>query len=74
MPTATARAIARTLPESTNRRAVLGGILAAGAAATTILPAVAAAQTPTLSAIDRRVLDLWSQQAKLKAISDQVSE
>jgi hypothetical protein len=42
MPNATVRANARTLPEATNRRAVLGAILAAGAAgATAVMPAAA---------------------------------
>jgi hypothetical protein len=46
MPNATVRADARTLPEATNRRAVLGAVLAAGAAVS--LPAVAAASvTPS---------------------------
>jgi hypothetical protein len=43
MPNATVRANARTLPEATNRRAVLGGLLAAGAAS---LPLAAAASIP----------------------------
>ena len=43
MPNATVRAAARPLPEATNRRAVLGAVLAAGAfGATAALPAVAA--------------------------------
>ena len=40
---ATVRAKARTLPEATTRRAVLGAVLAAGAAVATALPAVAIA-------------------------------
>ena len=56
MPKATVRADARTLPEPTTRRAALGAILIAGAAATTALPACAAFETPGLSAVDRRVL------------------
>jgi hypothetical protein len=44
MTNATSRANARTLPEATNRRAVLRGVLAAGAVGATLaLPAVAAA-------------------------------
>ena len=43
MPNATVGANARTLPEGTNRRAVLGAVLAAGAAVATALPAAAAA-------------------------------
>ena len=35
MPKATVRANAQALPEPTNRRAVLGAVLAAGAAAVT---------------------------------------
>ena len=41
MPKATVRANAQALPEPTNRRAVLGAVLAAGAAAVTVLPATA---------------------------------
>jgi hypothetical protein len=42
MPNATARANARSLPQATSRRAVLGAVLAAGAAgATAVLPAAA---------------------------------
>jgi hypothetical protein len=41
MPNATVRANTQALPEETNRRAVLGAVLAAGAAAA--LPAVAIA-------------------------------
>jgi hypothetical protein len=41
MPNATVRANAQAMPEETNRRAVLGAVLAAGAAS--VLPAVAAA-------------------------------
>jgi len=53
----------------TDRRAVLGAVLAAGAVgATAVLPAAAAESQ--LSAVDRRVLDLWRQHAELKAIYD----
>ena len=45
MPNDTLRADARALPETTNRRAVMGAVLAAGAAA--VLPAVASAASPT---------------------------
>ena len=41
MPKATVRANAQALPEPTNRRAVLGAVLAAGAAAVIALPATA---------------------------------
>ena len=41
MPNATVRANAQALPEPTNRRAVLGAVLAAGAAAVIALPATA---------------------------------
>ena len=60
MTNATLRANAQTLPEATNRRAVLGAVLAAGAlGATAVLPAYAATGPAALSATDRRVLDLW---------------
>jgi hypothetical protein len=42
MPNAPVRANARALPETTNRRAVLGVVLAAGAAAATALPVTVA--------------------------------
>jgi len=52
----------------TDRRAVLGAVLAAGAVgATAVLPAAAA--EPQLSAVDRRVLDLWRRLSKLHTIS-----
>ena len=73
MPNATVRANAQALPQATNRRAILGAVLAAGAAgAAAALPAGAAA--PALSAIDQRVLDLWRRRAKLKAIAERLSE
>ena len=52
-----------------NRRAVLGAVLAAGAVAATALPA-AALEAPPLSAVDRRVLDLWRRHQDLLAILD----
>ena len=61
MPNATVRANARSLPEATNRRALLGAVLIAGAAAATALPACAAFETPGLSAVDRRQCRLDSQ-------------
>ena len=58
------------MTSATDRRAVLGAVLAAGTVgATAVLPAAASAAT-TLSAVDRRVLDLWRQHAELKAIYD----
>ena len=53
-----------------NRRAVLGAALAAGAVgATAAIPAPARA-APALSALDRRILNLWRWRAKLKVIAD----
>jgi hypothetical protein len=73
MPNATVRANARTLPEATNRRAVLGAVLAAGVAgATAVLPAYAAPGPVALSPIDRRVLDLWQRYQKLRTDMDGV--
>jgi hypothetical protein len=62
------------MTRATNRRAVLGGILVAGAAATTALPAYAAPGPAALSATDRRVLDLWRRRTKLNAIMDRLFE
>jgi hypothetical protein len=70
MPNTTVRATARTLPESTNRRAVLGAVLAAGAAGATAALPSAASVTPALSALDRRILNLWRWRAKLNVIGD----
>lgn len=53
---------------ASDRRAVLGAALAAGAVgATAVLPASASA--PQLSAVDRRVLDLRRRRARLLAIA-----
>lgn len=62
------------MTNETNRRAVLGVVLAAGAVATTSLSAAAIAPAPKLSAIDRRVLDLWARRAKLRLISRRTSD
>jgi hypothetical protein len=72
MPNATLRANAQTLPEATNRRAVLGGILLAGVAITSAPPA--AAQSPALSAVDRRVLDLWNRRSRMRTAIERISE
>jgi hypothetical protein len=56
MPNATVRADARTLPEGTNRRGLLGGILVAGATAS--LPAVAAASVAPSPSPDADLLAL----------------
>jgi len=49
-----------------NRRAIIGVVLATGAVAA--IPAAAIAATPTLSAVDRRVLDLWRRWHRTYAI------
>jgi hypothetical protein len=59
MSNATVRATARTLPEATNRRAVLGAL-----GATAALPAYAAPGVAQLSATNRRVLDLWRRRSQ----------
>jgi hypothetical protein len=76
MPNATVRANAQTLPEATNRRAVLRSMLVAGAAVATALPGVviAAAQSPALSAIDRRVLDLWNRRSIMRTALERISD
>ena len=75
MPNATVRANSPALPETTNRRAVLGGVLAAGAfGATAALPACAAPGPVALSAADRRVLDLWNRRGRMLAARDRISE
>jgi hypothetical protein len=56
-----------------DRRAVLGAVLAACATgATAALPASPNAAAPALSAIDRKVLNLWSERARLKATFDKL--
>jgi hypothetical protein len=59
------------MPKATNRRAVLGAVLAAGAVAATALPA-SALGAPPLSAVDRRVLDLWRRRRAVKGICDRL--
>ena len=44
MPNAIVRATARTLPDVTSRRSVLGGVLAAGAVAVPALPSFASVE------------------------------
>jgi hypothetical protein len=74
MPNATVRANARTLPEATNRRAVLGAVLAAGAlGATAALPSIASG-APVLSAVDRRVLDLWGRYTRMRAALERIAD
>ena len=72
MANATLRANAQTLPEATNRRVVLGGILLAGVAIPSA-PA-AAAQSPALPAVDRRVLDLWNRRSRMRTALERISE
>jgi len=75
MPNATKPANARALPEATNRRAVLGAVLAAGAlGATAALPVYAAPGPTALSATDRRVLDLWRRRSQMRAALQRISE
>ena len=62
------------MTNETNRRAILGTVIAVGAIATTSLSAAAAAAAPKLSAIDRRVLDLWARRAGLRLISRRISD
>jgi hypothetical protein len=75
MPNATERATAPAMPKATNRRAVLGAVLAAGAiGATAVLPVYAASGPAPLSAVDRRVLDLWNRRRRLVTALDRLSE
>jgi hypothetical protein len=61
------------MTRGTNRRAVMGAIVAAGAlGATAALPAYAAPGPVALSPIDRRVLDLWQRYQKLRTDMDGV--
>ena len=60
------------MTSATNRRALLGGAVAVGAVAATALPTAAGAQSPSLSTVDRRVLDLWRRRARLSAIVDRL--
>jgi hypothetical protein len=68
MPNATERADARALPETTNRRAVLGAILAGGAVAATALPAIVA---NAAEGADSEILVL---EAKIWRLSDTAEE
>jgi hypothetical protein len=52
---------------------MLGAVLAAGAVAVPALPSFAAVEPSALSAVDHRVLDVWSERAKVKAIANQAS-
>src|ERR1700678_4610298 len=71
MPNATVRANARTTSETTNRRAVLGAVLAAGAMG---VPALATAgPAAALSPLDNRVLNLWRRRRRLVAIRERFS-
>jgi hypothetical protein len=77
MPNATVRANARPMSEATNRRAILRGILTAGAAigvpaALATAPAAEAA-SPLLS-LDKRVENLWLRRRRLKAITDHLNK
>jgi hypothetical protein len=73
MPNATVRANARALPETTSRRAALGAIIAAGAVGATLaLPAYAAPGPVLLSAIDRRVLDLWNRRSIMRTALERI--
>jgi hypothetical protein len=58
---------------SSDRRAVLGAVLAAGAVGATAALPTAASTGPALSDIDRRVLDLWRRFAKVRAISKKLN-
>jgi hypothetical protein len=74
MSNATVRANARAMPEATNRRAVLGAVLAAGAlGATAALPVYAAPGPAALSATDRRVLDLWRRRRRMRGALERIS-
>ncbi len=61
------------MTRATNRRAVLGAVLAAGAAGATAALPTAASACPALSDVDRRILDLWSRLAKVRAISKKLN-
>jgi hypothetical protein len=75
MTNATVRANAQALPETTDRRAVLGAVLAAGAlGATAALPAYAAPAAAALSPTDRRVLDLWNRRNRMRAALSRFSD
>jgi hypothetical protein len=75
MPNDTVRANARALPETTNRRAVLGAVLAAGAAgAAAVLPATASpavAIDPIFALIERHRL-AWTRFSETCNLTDNV--
>jgi hypothetical protein len=72
MTNANERANARALPETTNRRAVLGAVLAAGAAVA--LPALAgpAAATDPIFALIRRHQLAWARFSATCTLTDEV--
>jgi hypothetical protein len=68
MPNATERANARALPETTNRRAILRGILAGSVAAATALPATGA---NAAEGADSEILAL---EAEIRRLGDAAEE
>jgi hypothetical protein len=69
MSNATERANARVLPETTNRRAVLGAILAGAAVAATALPATVA---PAFASADAEILALEAEISRLNATANEI--
>ena len=74
MPNAIVRATARTLPDVTSRRSVLGAVLAAGAVAVPALPFFAAVETPALSTPTAACLIFGTDGRRLRAALDRLSE
>jgi hypothetical protein len=72
MPNATVRASARSLPEETNRRAVLGAVLAAATAAAA-LPALAAASVARSHHPDADLFALIERARTADALADEAS-
>ena len=72
MPNATVRASARSLPETTSRRAILGAVLAAGAAAA--LPAVAIASVARSHHPDADLFALIERARTADSLADEACE
>jgi hypothetical protein len=74
VPNAIVRANARPMSEATNRRAILGAIVTAGAVSALPAAAAFASPGPALTPADQRALDLWKRARRLLAIQERLGE